>query len=649
MTLLRELAAYMTVLLFLLFGGSLIMSISDSRGYLQQQLESHAQDTATSLGLSIAATEAGSVAIVDSMIDAIFDRGYYRIIRFTDPHGKVLVNSEHDLVLDDVPSWFVSLVALKAPEVSTEVNRGWNLAGTLYVASHPGYAYRSLWDKTLHSTWLFGCGLLLAIIGLNILLRIILRPLKRLEQQADAICQKRFDIQTRRPKTRDLRRVVEAMNRMVSKLEVLFNEKVILTEELRRQSVKDSLTGILNRRAFDDRLSSELISKERGESGGSLLLLQISGLDDYNRQHGRTEADRLLVDMARHLCNPIQRWQESFAGRRSGSEFAVFVPACDLEQARQVAEACFRSIASLPFFSSDEGEKSLHLAMVTHLGRIDQDELLHQADQLLRSVQHHGGNNWQVREVDVQDGQPYSQWSEGHWQESLRQVLKAQEVELFAQPVLDFKGNLIFREVFTRLRLLGELASAEAFLPMVERFDLHADFDKVVIEVLLVKMRNDHLDERYCLNLSPRSLLNKEFYSWFLSTLRAVPELCSRLILEIPERTLLLAGDRLSDIINELMATGCRFSVDHFGIASRTLSCLHLLNLEYIKIDGSFVRGIAENQGNRFYIRTLAMLASSRDIQLLAQDVEDEKDWLKLKDLGVQGGQGFYLGRPERL
>ena len=148
------------------------------------------------------------------MIDAVFDRGYYRLIRYTDSQGKVLVSSEHELALDDVPQWFLKLVDLKAPEVSTEVNRGWTPAGTLTVASHPGYAYRSLWSKTFHGVWLFGSGLLLAIIGLNILLNIILRPLKRLERQADAICHKRFEVQPVLPKTRDLRRVVEAMNRM---------------------------------------------------------------------------------------------------------------------------------------------------------------------------------------------------------------------------------------------------------------------------------------------------------------------------------------------------------------------------------------------------------------------------------------------------
>ena len=228
-------------------------------------------------------------------------------------------------------------------------------------------------------------------------------------------------------------------------------------------------------------------------------------------------------------------------------------------------------------------------------------------------------------------------------------MLKEQEVELFAQPVFDLEGGLMFKEVFTRLKLLGELASAEAFLPMVERFDLHADFDKVVVEVLLLRMKRQATKECFCLNLSPRSLLNPEFYNWLLSSLRAVPDISAQLILEIPERTLLLAGDSLSGLINELLTTGCRFSVDHFGIASRTLTSLHLLNLDFIKVDGCFVRGISENQGNRFYIRTLGMLANSRDIKLLAQDVEEEADWNQLKELGVQGGQGFYLGRPERL
>ena len=87
----------------------------------------------------------------------------------------------------------------------------------------------------------------------------------------------------------------------------------------------------------------------------------------------------------------------------------------------------------------------------------------------------------------------------------------------------------------------------------------------------------------------------------------------------------------------------------HFGIASRAMGSLHELKLDFIKVDGSFIRGISSNMGNQFYIRTLAILTKSRDITLLAQDVEHQEDWNQLLELGVQGGQGYYLGRPQKL
>ena len=650
MTLLRELALYLTILLFLLFSGSFVMNISDARSYLQDQLESHAQDTATSLGVAISATEPDNKAAVDSLVDAVFDRGYYRLIRFVDQNGNLVVSSQHELQLDDVPMWFIELVDLQAPMVASEVNRGWMPAGIIYVASHPGYAYRSLWNKTLHGLLLFGGGLLLAILGLNILLRIALRPLKKMEKQANAICQRSFVQQDALPRTKDLRRVVEAMNRMAGKLEEQFAEKLVLTEELRKRSVKDALTGILNRRAFDDRIANTLQDEERGESGGALLMAQVSGLDSFNKKNGRNAADLLLVDIASRISRTVEIWPEAVVGRRSGTVFCVFVPACDLVQSRRVTEACFRAMSSLPFFLSEEGQDRLHIATVTHIGRTSAEEIIQQSDQLLRSLQHQSGrSSWEVKQVDGNSDQPYHHWSEGNWQESLKQVLNGQEVELFFQTVYNMDQQPLFREVFARLRLLGELASAEAFLPMVERFDLHADFDKIVVEALILHLKKEESDTRYCLNLSPRSLLDDGFTGWLMKTLSAVPDLTPRLILEVPERTLLMAGEEMPYLVKRLVKTGCRFSIDHFGIASRSMTSLHELELDYIKVDGSFVRGICSNQGNQFYIRTLAMLAKSRDIKLLAQDVEQEEDWLQLQELGVQGGQGYYLGRPQKL
>ena len=648
MTILRELAIYLTLLLILLFAGTLALTVRDARNYQQAQLRTQAQDTATSLGVAIAATAPDNVAGIDSMIDAVFDRGYYQQIRFLDMEGNTLVHSEHAVDVKDVPAWFVRLVGIYSPKVSTEVNNGWIPMGTLSVTSHPGIAYRGLWSKTRSSTLLFGSGLLLAIMGLALLLGVVLRPLGRLEKQADAICQRKFEVQTRIPRTRDLKRVVEAMNRMAGKLETLFNEKVVLTEELRRSSVKDALTGVLHRRAFEDRVLSAF-DQERGEAGGSLLVVKIGGLDVLNQTQGEKVTDALLVDISRQTGQTMMAWPQAFVGRRNGSEFSVFIPACGIEENRRISEQVFRTIASIHYFATHEGSDCLHLASVSHMGCCQPVKLFEQADQLLRSMQMDVGNSWKVEDITNHESLSYMQWSEEQWRTELKRVLFEQKIQLFAQQVFDSEQKPLFREVFARLQLKETLASAEAFLPMVERFDLHSEFDKAVIKTLIEHMAHTIEDKKYCVNLSPRSLLDEDFYLWLLNTLQLQPEMAHRLVLETPERTLLLVGERLEERVEQLVATGCRFSIDHFGIASQTLPSLHMLNLHYVKVDGSFVRDVASNQGNQLYIRTLSMLAGIRDIELFAQGIENREEWLQLQQIGIKGGQGYYLGRPAKL
>ncbi|WP_263080934.1 EAL domain-containing protein [Endozoicomonas sp. Mp262] len=647
MTLLRQLALSMTGLLLLLFTCSLIMNIKDARSYLQTQLKSHAQDTATSLGVALASTQKGDVATIDSMVDAVFDRGFYRVIRFSDLSGNVLVNSEHPLNIEGVPEWFISIVALDIPEVSTEVNQGWVPFGVLYVASHPGDAYRTLWLKTRNESLLFSLWLFIAIIGLNIFLRVVLRPLKALEKQANAICDRRFEIQPQLPRTRDLRQVVEAMNRMAGKLEKLFNEKVILTEELRRQSLKDALTGILNERAFESQVT-ETLSEERGEVGGSFILIKIRGLDAHHSNKGRDAVDKLLIDVSSRLRGTIEHWPDAIVGRKTLSEFVIFLPACGIEENKRITEGCFRALASLHFFVSNEGEDKLHLASVTHIGHCQYHDLLEQAFVFLTDLELQGRNSWKVKEIGKAEELPYLSWTEGQWQEALQHVLVNEDIELFGQQAFDHQKKPLFCEVLARLRLDNELASAQAFLPMVDRFDLHTDFDRAVVNCLLLHMQRS-TEQSYCINLFPRSIMDDGFFNWLCQLLWENPAISSRIIVETPERILLQDRELLDSRIRKLTTTGCHFSLDHFGVSSQSLNNLNTLDVSCIKLDSSFVRGIADNQGNQFYIRTLAMLASSRDITLLAQGIEDEVEWAKLNELGVQGGQGYYLAKPVKL
>ena len=651
MTLLRELALYLTLLLILLFTGSFVLTVNDARHYLQEQLHSHAQDTATSLGVAIAATraEAGTeVATIDAMIDAVFDRGYYRQIRFVDLTGEVLVNSEHSLNLDGVPDWFVQGVDLQTPLVTSEINRGWTPIGQVQVASHPGYAYRSLWSKVTADAWLFTLGLLLAVAGLHLMLRVVLQPLRRMEEQADRICDRHFEVQTQLPRTRDLRRVVEAMNRMAGKLESAFSEQVALTGELRRRSVQDPLTGLLNRKAWQSRMSAVLNSAE-GEAGGSLVMVQVRELAMLNRQHGQQFVDELLVNISQWLQNTLSPWPEAICGRYNGSCFVVFVPACGANDNQRMTEQLFTALAAMSFFSSAAGANCLHIGAVTHHGQCAPQLLLEQGDQQLRKLSTRVANGYQVADITGLASSPSAQWSEARWHSELQTVIDNGKVTLYGQPVLDVDGGTAFLEVLTRIPLDGKEVAAEAFLPMVERGNLSAQFDRAVFLALIDYMdsQDDYLI--YCLNISPYSLADDQFCHWLLDALRLRQDLAQRLILETSERSLLLLGEKMAERVTQLTTTGCQFSIDHFGVSSQALTCLQMINVHYLKVDGSFAQGLGQNYENQLYIRTLSMLAESKDIGILAQGIENQEDWNALKPLGVVGGQGYFLGRPARL
>ena len=651
MTLLRELALYLTLLLILLFTGSFVLAVNDARGYLQEQLRSHAQDTATSLGVAIAATgedASTQVATIDAMIDAVFDRGYYQQIRFVDLSGNALVNSEHSLTLEGVPDWFVQLVDLEAPLVTSEINRGWSPIGQLQVASHPGYAYRSLWSKVKADIWLFSLGLLLAVAGLYGLLRVVLKPLRHMEVQADRICNRHFEVQARLPKTRDLRRVVQAMNRMAEKLGNAFSEQVALTTELRRRSVQDPLTGLLNHKAFQSRMAA-VLGDTTGEAGGSLLMVQVEDLAQLNREHGQQFVDELLLGTSHWLKKTLSPWSGAILGRRNGSCFAVFVPACSTSESQQMTELLFRALGSMAFFSSAAGANSLHIATVTHQGRCTPELLVEQADQQLRALSTRVANGHHVSDITGLTGSPFAQWSEARWHSELEQVIQSGNITFYGQPVLDMDGNVAFVEILSRITLNGTEVAADAFLPMVERGNLCTRFDRAVFSALTDYMDDQNDDQVYSLNISPYALADDQFCHSLLDVLRQRPDLAQRLILETPERTVLLMGEKVAQRVEQLTATGCRFSIDHFGISCQALTFLQMINAHYLKVDGSFVRGIAHSQENQLYIRTLSMLADSQDIGILAQGIESREDWDALKPLGVAGGQGYFPGRPARL
>ncbi|PVV15266.1 MAG: hypothetical protein B6D77_02115 [gamma proteobacterium symbiont of Ctena orbiculata] len=177
MTLSRQLIILITVLLILVFTGTFFISVQNTRAYLESQLESHAQDTATSLGLSISKHMAeGDLATVTSMTDAIFDRGYYRLVVIQDMQGEPLVDRKLALTLEGVPPWFIEQFPLSTPIGKAIVMSGWVQAGKVVVQSHPGFAHRQLWENSVEIfRWFLISALVVLLLGV-FTLQLVLNP-----------------------------------------------------------------------------------------------------------------------------------------------------------------------------------------------------------------------------------------------------------------------------------------------------------------------------------------------------------------------------------------------------------------------------------------------------------------------------------------
>jgi len=267
MTIYRQIALLIVGLLAVVFIGTMATTLTNTRVYLQEQLHSHAQDSATTLGIVLSRSLAsGEIPAVISTIQAVFDSGYYRRITVSDMRGEILVDLESDMTLEGVPSWLVELVRLETPMTEAAIMNEWNQAGVIRVKSHPGYAYRQIWKSLwMNAVWFAGGALVLIAVGL-VILKVTFRPLADVERQAQAIARREFPLVEQLPRTRELGSIVVAMNRLTKAVKRMLDEADSSISYFRSIAFQSPVTGLPNRQRFNDILRAERESVEEHPS-----------------------------------------------------------------------------------------------------------------------------------------------------------------------------------------------------------------------------------------------------------------------------------------------------------------------------------------------------------------------------------------------
>jgi len=647
MTLYRQIVLVVVALSILMFAGTAIINVQDTQRYLAAQLESHAQDTATSLGLSLSPQMANNDdATMISMVDAIFDRGYYEDIKLHRINGDVIWTRHSDVNIEGVPAWVVSMLKLEAPDATSIIMSGWQQGGEIYVKSHPGFAYRTLWHTITNMLWWFS-GLtiiLLLIAGMSV--RLLLQPLNRLEAQALAISDRQFEEIKEIPRTRELRNLIKAMNYMTNKVKQMFEQQSESTERLRSLAFQDPLTGLQNRRYFDAALNSILNDTEEHQDG-ALFLIQILDLQAINQRLGFDSVDELLKATAEILQTCISDVDDTIIARLSGGDFAIIIERINEERAADIAKEICRRLMRLHVEDMIDTDNVCLAGVAMYSTGMSYGDVLSRADSALQTARVQGVNTCSVYAAPVKtnDVVPGRQ----AWIDIVQEAIASENIILHAQAVVNAnnKADLLHQEVLLRLAGPNNVVwTAGMFLPVAEQIGLARELDQIVIKKVLAEFCQSADATNVAINISAASLYQADFLVWFESMLKATGEPVKRVVFELPESTVVRDIDSVHRLAEIARRYGYGFAVDHFGRGMTAFGYLKSLRPDYVKIDGLYMTDLVNSPDDRFFVGSLCKVAHSLDITAIAETVENDEQLEVLRELGVDGVQGFGIGRP---
>ncbi|ABG39605.1 diguanylate cyclase/phosphodiesterase [Paraglaciecola sp. T6c] len=659
MPLSRQLSLSLLAVLILVFIGTLWINTNNTRDFVDQQLASHAQDTATSLGLSIAPYVAvqEDLPVVDTMMNAIFDRGFYQSMVLRDANQNILLEKHNPSTVEGVPKWFRELLPLTPPESVSDVNDGWTMAGTLAVQSHPGFGYQQLWQNAVQSFWMILAVFIGALVLLYVLVKMITTPLLALVKQADAISKQQFEQIATIPRTPELKRIVLAVNRMSAQLAKLFTQLSSQAERYRDFAYQDTLTGVANRRAFELAFEQLLADSEQ-HSQGYLLLIRLTSLNEVNSSLGYQAGDEYVTLVSQELQNALA--QQDLNGtlfRVSGADFVMLL--------EDIAQQPTVSFAQSVISQLNAIEKSEYRLGTAHVGvgsfsfGDTRTDVLERADNALSGASV-STDRWQLaQQEDVHH-------SNCEWRAQLNTILQQNHADFVAQPIQTKQGETLYAEWFARFSS-GTAASANkadssehnktdsdnkahGYLPMGQlvpasvRLNYAQKLDELLIASALAQLPSQQ--HAIGLNVSRLSLSQTSFHQWLISALPQDSAACAKLVLEIPERALVNGTQDLMRFIQQLKSRGVRITVERFGAQLAAITHLRKIRPDYLKLDGRYVRNIHNEPDNQLFVQSLVNIAHGLNIQVIAEMVESEAEAKCLTDLFVDHLQGYYIGMP---
>lgn len=428
------------------------------------------------------------------------------------------------------------------------------------------------------------------------------------------------------------------------------------TEQLTWQANHDSLTQLYNRHEFENRLQETLNHAAVDNNEHFLCYIDLDQFKVVNDTCGHIAGDELLRQIS-HMLLSVLRKSDTLA-RLGGDEFGVILADCPEDQAQRIAKNLLESIHKFRFSwqkSSFNIGASIGLVRINKNTR-DITSLLSAADIACYSAKDSGRN--QVKLYTPDDQEQSQRRTEILWASRITQSIEKNQLCLLHQPIQPLRHFTAYQphyEILVRMRRDdGELITPNAFLPAAERYSLITNIDRWVIDTSLQTLNQlinlpDSLPLMFSINLSGPSLGSRVMRDYLVNKLREYQIPAGAVCIEITETAAITHLVDAIELIKKLKEEGCRFALDDFGTGLASFSYLKSLPVDYLKIDGSFVKDILHDTMDFTIVESVNNLAHALGLKTIAEFVESDAIARKLKTMGVDFAQGYFIGEPVPL
>jgi diguanylate cyclase (GGDEF)-like protein/PAS domain S-box-containing protein len=414
-------------------------------------------------------------------------------------------------------------------------------------------------------------------------------------------------------------------------------------EEIRNFEVRDPLTRLPNRKLLMERLDGSVKWAQRGRPG-SFLLLDLDNFKLVNDSVGHAAGDHLLVLLSQ-LLQEILRPTDILA-RLGGDEFGIILDEVPLEEARTFAEKLRVAVVEYRFrLPEREFETSISGGLCPIDGTLTPQAILSLADAALYSAKETGRDRIAVYRSEEERGNAISEAS--RWVVRVKDAVRTDRLILHYQPVVEItSGKAMHYEVLVRMAgEAGELVPPGVFLPVAERFGLMPIVDRWVVGHALEKLASSPECNLF-VNVSGASLGDEGLLAWIERSIVDRGVAPGRLTFEITETATVSDLASVTRWIRRLKELGCQFALDDFGTGFSSFSYLRTLPVDFVKIDGSFIRSIDTDRTNRALVQAMTMVAHILGKEVVGEAVERPEEAAVLREIGVEYGQGWLWGRP---